>query len=321
MILVVTLNPLLERRFSFNEVKFGNKNRNGIISLSAGGKGINVSRQLNLFNIENLSFTFLGGNNGKILKDVIRAEELKLTSVKTKNETRDAALIFENNKNQVTTCFGENTKILKSEVEEFKSKLEKMIETCEMVIFSGSSPCEEADIIFPFGIKIANQLDKISICDTYGNHLSECIKSSPTIIHNNVSEIETSFNISLKKENNKIEFLNLLYQSGIKQAYITNGAETIYASNIDFHFKVEVPLINAKDSTGSGDAFTSGIAFAWHNNLTFEEGLIFAIKLGILNASKFETCNITFDEIIFFQFEPNIISIGKTINTKNVPHN
>ena len=146
-----------------------------------------------------------------------------------------------------------------------------MIEMCEMVIFSGSSPCEETDSIFPFGINIANKLDKISICDTYGKHLNDCLEAEPTIIHNNISEIENSLSLNLKKENDKLDFLNHLYKKGIKQAYLTDGANQIYASNFDFHFKIENPTIKAIDATGSGDAFTAGIVYAWHNNLTFKK--------------------------------------------------
>ncbi len=92
-----------------------------------------------------------------------------------------------------------------------------------------------------------------------------------------------------------------------------------YTSNFDFHFKIEIPSIKPKDPTGSGDAFTAGIAYAWHNNLTFEESVLFAAKLGILNASKFEVCNITFNEINNFKLEPKIFPIGKQIKTTDAP--
>ncbi len=319
MILTVTLNPLLERRFTYNQIYPGKENRNGYEEKKAGGKGINVSRQLNKLKVDNLSFTFLGGANGKILKEVIDKEGIKLTSIKTKNETREAAIIIENNKNSLTTYFSKNTIILNSEVEEFKSKLEKMIETCEMVIFSGSSPCEKTESIFTFGINSANKQDKISICDTYGKHLNACLEAAPTIIHNNISEIENSLEIKLKSENDKLELLNHLYKKGIKQAYITDGANQIYASNFDFHFKIENPSIQVKDPTGSGDAFTAGIAYAWHNNLTFEEGILFAAKLGILNASEFEVCDINLDKVNNLKSEPKIFPIGKQIKTSNAP--
>ena len=318
MILTVTLNPLLERRLTFNQIYIGKENRNGFEELKAGGKGINVSRQLNHLNIDNLAFTFLGGTNGKILKNIIENEGIKLSSIKTKDESRDAVIIIEKNKNSLTTYFSNNTKILIDETEEFKTKLEKMIETCEMVVFSGSSPCEETNSIFPFGIKIANKLDKISVCDTYGKHLNDCIESAPTIIHNNISELENSLGINLNEEKSKLELLNRFYNLGVKQTFLTDGANVTIASNFDFHFKIGNPEINVKDSTGSGDAFTAGIVYGWHNNLTFEESILFASKLGILNASKFEVCNINFEEVNNFRNNAEVIPIGKKMKSSNV---
>ncbi|MGB8316766.1 MAG: PfkB family carbohydrate kinase, partial [Ignavibacteriaceae bacterium] len=177
MILTITINPLLERRYAYSNVFFGEGNRNGKVELTAGGKGINVSRQLNKLNIENLSFTFLGGTNGKILRELLSNEKINFTSIRTENETRDAALIFNKSDKSLTTFFGSDTIITEKETDEFKIKLEKIIQNSEIVVFSGSSPCPFTDSIFPFGIETANKYDKISVCDTYGNHLKDCINA------------------------------------------------------------------------------------------------------------------------------------------------
>ena len=189
MILSVTINPLLERRFIFDTITEGSGNRASLQELRAGGKGINISRQLNNLNIKNHSFVFLGGKNGKLLRDVLHNEKIDFTSISTKSETRDGAVIVDEKNNKVTTYFGINSEITNSEVETFESKLEKMIMNCEIVVFSGSSPCENTDSIFPFGIETANKYNKISVCDTYGRHLKNCLDNSPTFVHNNITEI------------------------------------------------------------------------------------------------------------------------------------
>ena len=196
--------------------------------------------------------------------------------------------------------------------------MEKMIENCEIVVFSGSSSCKETGIIIPFGIETANKYDKISICDTYGGHLKDCIEKSPTIIHNNVTEIENSLNISLNSEKDKIDFMNYLYGKGIKQSYLTNGELKAYASNFDFHYEIEVPKIDTVDSTGSGDGFVAGIAYSLHNDLTFEEGLVFASSIGALNARRLEVCNIGMNEIEEFKTSVRVSHIGKKMKTLDV---
>lgn len=65
MILTITLNPLLEKVFYFNKIERSKVNRAIDLKINAGGKGINVSRQLNEFRVENLASGFLGGDNGK----------------------------------------------------------------------------------------------------------------------------------------------------------------------------------------------------------------------------------------------------------------
>jgi len=203
MILSVTIHPLLERRLLYNKISLGAHHRNPIEELKPGGKGINVCRQINKFGIRSLAYTFLGGNNGKVIKHILSEEKIDFTFIQTKNETRYSVITIDETNRSATTFFGPDYIILPGEADEFKIKLEKMIRNCEIAVFSGSSPCKETNSIFPFGIEIANKYDKISVCDTYGIHLKDCIDQSPTILHNNISEIKNSLNISLNDEKEK----------------------------------------------------------------------------------------------------------------------
>ena len=318
MILTVTINPLLERRLAFKKISFGCQNRNGQGQLKSGGKGLNVSRQLNRLGMQNLAFTFLGGNNGKSLKEVISGEHINFAFVKTFSETRDAMLVLDKSKNSLTTYFRANTEVMKPEADEFKMKLEKMIQNCEIVIFSGSSPNKNADSIFPLGIEMARKYDKISICDTYGNHLKNCIESGPTIIHNNIEETEKSLSISLDSEKEKLDYLDFLYDKNVKQSYLTDGANDFYCSNFDYHFKVKSSKVDSLDPTGSGDCFVAGIAYGWHNNMTFENSLRLATSLGIANSLTFDTSIVSLTDAELFSDSIIIEPVGKLIKTLDV---
>ena len=318
MILTVTINPLLERRLAFKIISFGYQNRNGQEQLKSGGKGINVSRQLNRLDLPNLAFTFLGGNNGKLLKEVISSEYINFTFVKTHSETRDAILILDKSRNSLTSYFRVNTEVMESEVDEFKMKLDKMIQNCEIVIFSGSSPNKNADTIFPCGIRIARKYDKISVCDTYGNHLKDCIEAGPTIIHNNIQETEKSLSINLGSECEILDYLDFLYSKNVKQSYLTDGANNFYCSNFDYHFKVKPSKVDSLDPTGSGDCFVAGIAYGWHNSMTFENSLRLATSLGIANSLTFDTSNVSLTDAELFSDSITIEPIGKLMKTFNV---
>jgi 1-phosphofructokinase family hexose kinase len=313
MILTVTINPLLERRYLYQSLDLTSVNRNGKLILKAGGKGINVNRQLNKLGIKNIALLFTGGANGKLLRETLRAEKILFSEIITKNETRESAIIIDKSTDKIYSFIGTDSLISSSEDSEFISKLEKAISTCEIVVFSGSSPCKETDTIFAEGIKIANKLDKISVCDTYGRHLQDCYSASPTIIHNNIDEIESSLGLNLNSETDYIDFLNFLYEKGIKQAFITDSGNQFYASNFDFHYKVTPPEINAIDSTGSGDAFVAGTVYGWHNKLTFKKQLRLATALGVLNAKSLEVCDVEINDADSFAEKIQIEAIGKRL--------
>ena len=318
MILTITTHPVLEKRLTYNSITLNSSHRNPEEEFKTGGKGINVSRQLNIMKVKNLAFTFLGGNNGKMIKNLLSDEKIDYTFVQTKNETRYCDVVIDETSNVATTFFGPNYIITQNEAEEFRNRLDKMIQNCEIVVFSGSSPCGETDSIFISGIEAANKYDKISVCDTYGNQLKDCIEMSPTILHNNISEIENSLGISIKTEGETISFLNYLYEKGVKQSFITNGKENTFAANFDYHYKVENPDVKEIDATGSGDCFISGIVYGLHKGFTFEESLKLAGALGALNASSFDVCNVPLKYAEKMTEKVKIFTVGKKIKKIDV---
>lgn len=311
MVLTITLNPLLERRLIYDKIIPGHTNRAITEFFTAGGKGINVSRQLNLLCIKNSAITFLGGANGKIYRSLLASEKIDANYVSTKDETRHASLAMDRSKGWLTTLFGINSGVSEKEAEELKSRLEKAIQNCSIVVLSGSSPSEAANSIFPYAVSLANKHDKISILDTYGEHLKECIGQSPTILHNNIKELESSLGVSLKSEEEKISFMKKLYSKGIRMSFLTDGSAPIYASKFDFHYKAVIPQIQEKDPCGSGDSFTAGITYGLEESLVFEEFFRIAAALGTANASSFETSSVTLEQMKYYYDKIEILPVGK----------
>lgn len=294
MILTVTLNPLLERRFYFGELNGTKTQRAADLRLTAGGKGINVSRQLSKLGADNIALTFLGGQNGKSFRKILQDEQIKLAPVQIKSELREAALLIDKDKKKVLHHIGPSFTIEKEEAQEFQSKMEKMIENCDIVVFSGSSPCPASDGIFPYGIETANKLDKISILDTYGPHLQACLEKEPSIIHLNTDEAAGSLNQDLSADEAKSNFIKELYkQYKIRRIFLTDGGNPFYSGNFDFIYKCDVPAVDEFDPTGSGDAFMAGVAYSMEQSYTFEETLRFSSALGALNASMEEVCAVS----------------------------
>ncbi len=311
MVLTVTINPLLERRLFFKKIEYGKVNRSYNEVFKTGGKGINVSRQLNHLKIKNQAYLPLGGTNGKIYREILKQEKIDFIYQPTNNETRHGFLTIEESQNNLTSYFSLNAELSPKEVDQFKARLDKMIQNCSTVVFAGSSPCESANEIFPYGIELANKHDKISILDTYGNHLSDCIEQKPFVIHNNIEELNSSLKMNIKTDSDKEEFLSELYCKGIKMAFLTDGPNDTFTSKFDFHYKIKNPVVKEADPTGSGDAFVAGIIYGLEKSLIYEDTIKFASALGAANASKMDVCNVINDEINLFKDKVKIFTLGK----------
>lgn len=313
MILTVTLNPLLEKIFECSNLKFNSVNRCGNSYFRAGGKGINVSRQLNKLGIKNTALTFLGGTNGKILRKVLMEEGIDFNAVSSKGETRTSSVFYDPKANSATTVMENGTDISMNEADEFLSRLDKAIQNCSAVALMGSSPSPTCDNIYKHGIELAKKYDKFCIADTYGSHLAELFDSAPEVIHNNISEIEKSLNIKLKNETDIEDFLKDLYKNGIKVALLTDGTKPSYAMQFGFIYKIEQPVLPVVDSQGSGDSFTAGYLYGFDRSLIFMDSIKIAASLGALNASMFDVSSVEYKMIEDYIHSVKVTPVGKKL--------
>lgn len=300
MILTITLNPLLEKVLYFERIEKNKVNRAREFKINAGGKGINVSRQLNKLNIENLATGFLGGENGKRLKSILYKEEIKNSFQQISDETREGIVIVENS-NFLESYFFPDPIVKSSEVDSLIDKTKKAILNSEMIIFSGSSPVfersEDELRIFCELISFANDNDKFVLLDVYGKNLSEILKFKPEIVHVNLDELQTSLQMLIESDNQIIEALKEFYSLGIKIFIITDGEKKFFAMNHGYIYEVHPPEVELKNQTGSGDAFMAGFIYGLHHNLPFEEMLSWASACGAANASMMEVCSAEYNYI------------------------
>jgi 1-phosphofructokinase family hexose kinase len=311
LVLTVTLNPLLERRV--HKRKQNSEKVDTAETLFAGGKGINVSRQLNHLGIKNHALTFMGGKNGKLLRKILTEENIEFSFISTRSDTRAADILIDENRLEYKTEFEPNPIITKSEAEQFLGKFEKMVRNSSIVVFSGSSPSQEADMIFSAGIEIANELDKICVLDTYGSHLENAISKGPLVLHNNKDEIESSLGIKLNDENDYLNLLIYLNKNNIKLAFVTDGSNNFYASKFGFNYRVSPPRVDAINSTGSGDAFTAGIIYGLEKSMIFDDFVKTAAAFGSANAERWDACNLKKEDFEKYIEKVKIEAIGKKV--------
>ena len=72
MILTVTLNAAIDKRYVVDDFKVGEVNRVRECSYVPGGKGLNVSKPASIYGAEVVATGFVGGHAGNYIEDALK---------------------------------------------------------------------------------------------------------------------------------------------------------------------------------------------------------------------------------------------------------
>jgi 1-phosphofructokinase family hexose kinase len=296
MVVTITLNPMLDKTVYLAPLQRGAIHRAEKMEMVAGGKGINVSRQLKCLGVKTIATGFLGGEVGSILARLMSAEGIEHDFVFTDASTREGMTYLEPD-GTWTAIFEPALHIDTRFVHELSKKIDSLVAQSTWLVCGGSSPGGGADDIFYEAITHAHQAGVPSVLDSYGNAFELGLKALPTLVKPNKREFETTFHKTLESEPQFVEAINFLLSKGVNYCVITDGAQSFYAGVQGHYWKITPPQVKSVNATGSGDAAIAGILYGFRQGWKFERCLSFAAASGAANACKWEVANSTLEEI------------------------
>ena len=193
MITTITLNASIDKAYFLdNEIGIGKVMRVKKVVNTAGGKGINVAKIINICNEKVLASGIIGGFNGDYLQHILRSQNIKNKFLHCKGETRSCINII--NQNGSTEFLEPGFNITKQDEKRFLKLYKKLINKSEIVTISGSVAQGFSIDIYSQLISIAKEKKLPVILDTSGKLLAENIKSQPTVVKPNKEELESLIN-------------------------------------------------------------------------------------------------------------------------------
>ncbi|MEX1139520.1 MAG: 1-phosphofructokinase family hexose kinase [Bacteroidota bacterium] len=303
MITTVTLNPMLDKTIRVEAFQRGSIHRGTSLTMVAGGKGINVSRQLGALGVEILATGFLGGWTGQVIRALMDQERVRHDFVETGMLTREGVTYLEADGTS-TAVFEPAQRPSVESVHGLSRKLDALAKESEWVVCSGSSPGGEADDVFYEGVLSAHKAGCRSVLDSYGKAFTLALKGIPTMVKTNKAEFAQSSRTELHNESDTRRELGKLIQAGVHYAIFTDGARPVYAASKDGEWKVSPPEIRSINPVGSGDAMLAGMIFGFVKNWDFERCLRFGVAAGVANALIWEVASSSHEAIL--NVEPNL---------------
>jgi 1-phosphofructokinase family hexose kinase len=296
MITTVTLNTMLDKTVYVDKMEKGRIQRARHVEMVAGGKGINVSRQLRLLGCDTIATGFCGGAIGRMIEVLMTDENIRHDFVEIDSMTREGVTYREDD-GTVTSVFEPPHDISKSDAEKLMTKCVDLAGQSSWISFNGSSPHRNADALYREVMVAIDRYNIRTVLDTYGEPLRLAIDRKPYLFKPNKQEYEKTFDTNLDSEKMYRNALEDCLKRGIFCTILTNGQNPVYVGTPDGHWMIKPPEIKTVNMTGSGDALIAGFIYAHEKKQSFEECMATAVAAGAANAQKWSVANSTLIEI------------------------
>ena len=189
MILTVTLNAAIDKRYVVDDFKVGEVNRVRECTYVPGGKGLNVSKPASIYGAEVVATGFVGGHAGNYIEDALKPFGIKSAFYHVDAESRSCINIWDEVNHVQTEFLEPGFTLTEADFEGFEKKFRELVKDASVVAMSGSVPKGLDGTAYQRLVKIVKDAGKPVILDTSGKLLEEGIKAAPTLIKPNIDEI------------------------------------------------------------------------------------------------------------------------------------
>ena len=288
MITTVTLNVAIDKAYRVETVNKGEVNRVQTCSNTAGGKGLNVAKVVNICQEDVVATGFVGGHAGAYVEDMLKEQKVPSDFVHTKNETRSCINILA--EDGTSTEFLEpGAEISQEEMEQFFDKFQELIEKSQVITISGSVPKGVPKDAYAKMVAMVKEQGKKVILDTSGELLKEGIEALPTMIKPNQDEIEALLGISVHNREELIESAKKIQEKGIEIVVVSLGGDGAFVVTKDGVLHGQPPKIQPINTVGCGDSMVAAFAVGLAREYSMEETLKYAVAVSAANALTMQT--------------------------------
>ncbi len=289
MILTVTLNAAIDKRYVVEEFKVGEVNRVKECAYVPGGKGLNVSKPAAVAGAEVVATGFVGGHAGNYIEASLKDYHVKSAFYHLESESRSCINIWDE-KNCVQTEFLEpGFTVAESEFQGFVEEFKELVKKADVVAMSGSVPKGLDGTAYQKLVKVVKDAGKKVILDTSGKLLEMGIEACPTMIKPNIDEIRMLTGKECNEIGEIVEAAKEIHARGVEVVAVSLGADGSLAVSDEGVFRAIVPRIDAVNTVGCGDSMIAGFALGFAEGLGIEETLRKASAISAAAALREET--------------------------------
>lgn len=289
MILTVTLNAAIDKRYVVEGVEIGEVNRVKACAYTPGGKGLNVSKPAAIDGAEVVATGFVGGHAGNYIEDSLNPFHIKSAFYHLDAESRSCINIWDEVNHVQTEFLEPGFTVTEKDFEGFVEKFKDLVQGAEVVAMSGSVPKGLDGTAYQRLIRIVKDAGKKVILDTSGELLRMGIQACPTMIKPNIDEIRMLTGKKCDNEMDILEAAKEIYKNGVEIVAVSLGADGSFVVCEEGIFQAKVPRIDAVNTVGCGDSMIAGFALGLNEKMSMSGILRKASAISAAAALREET--------------------------------
>lgn len=278
MIYTVTFNPALDYVVRVKDLKMGKTNRSYYESISAGGKGINVSTVLRNLGHDSVAFGFVAGFTGKQIADGCAAAGINVDFTEVSGLSRINVKIKAGEETEINA---QGPAITQEAQDDLMRKLDG-IGDGDYLVLAGSVPSSLPSDIYEKMLERLSNRGVRAIVDATGELLKRVLKFEPFLVKPNTQELGELFGVEISSVEEAFVYAEKLRDMGAKNVIVSMGGDgAIMAAADGKKYSLAAPQGKVVDTVGSGDSLVAG----------FISGIIesgdygFALKKGVATGS------------------------------------
>jgi 1-phosphofructokinase family hexose kinase len=285
MILTVTPNTALDRIEVLPSLQPGKVLRSTSLTLSAGGKGVNVARAIKNLGGEVYCTGLLGGHTGRQHAELVRQEGLPASWTWIEGETRVAIVILDERTGEMTVINEEGPAVSQSNWEQLMADVMALAQKAEAVCISGSLP-QRLDVqVYTNLVAELKKMGRNVWVDASGPALKAAAQARPTVVKINGLEASDLLGWQeIEDISTAGQAARRLLQDGFSQVVLTLGKLGAVSASKNGTWYACPPELGVICPIGSGDAFLGCLVWATLQPIPESEAIRQAVAAGSANA-------------------------------------
>ena len=290
MIATVTLNTSIDKAYQLScPLERGTVMRVATCIDNAGGKGLIASRAIATCGEKVVATGFVGGNNGRLLCELLDADGIEHDFVHVASETRCCVNVLEPGGDS-TEFLEPGRPVSEQEVAAVREKVAEVAARADVVTFNGSVPAGCGEGIYRELVEAVRAAGTPAILDTSGKLLVESLAARPAMIKPNTDEICAILGRKPESIDEIVAAAREVHETyGIEKVVVSLGGDGSVMACDEGVFRGRAPRIEVVNPVGSGDTMVGAFAVAMARGMAVTDQLAYAMSCASANCLSAST--------------------------------